>query len=153
MIWKWWNDLNNKFQDIQTDEAIVMPNHFHGIVFINENLSVGAALCYRPIGSQQPGRLKNKPPNTSGQPHRVAPTSLFDIMEWFKTMSTNEYIRNVKQNGWLPFHKRMWQRNYHDRIIKNETELINIREYIMNNPLKWELGRNNPKNWKQENDW
>ena len=73
--------------------------------------------------------------------------SLSKIMQWFKTMTTNEYIRNVKQNGWLPFHKRLWQRNYYDRIVRDEDELNSILEYILYNPLKWVLDRNHPQNW------
>jgi len=68
------------------------------------------------------------------------------IVQWFKTMMTNEYIRNVKQNNWKPFDKKIWQRNYYDRIIRNEKELNKIRKYIFENPLKWELDKNNPEN-------
>ena len=143
MVWKWWDEVSNKFTDIQTDKAIVMPNHFHGIVIIKKDLDVGAALCGRPKQHQQTeGNIIDK-----GQPHRVAPTSLFDVIEWFKTMTTNEYIRNVKQNDWVPFHTKLWQRNYYDRIVRDDDELHSIREYIMYNPLKWELDRNHPQNW------
>ena len=68
------------------------------------------------------------------------------IVQWFKTMTTNEYIRNVKQNNWKPFNQKIWQKNYYDRIIRNEKELDKIRKYIFENPLKWELDKNNPKN-------
>ena len=61
-------------------------------------------------------------------------------------MTTNEYIRNVKQNNWKPFDKKLWQRNYYDRIIRNEKELDKIRKYIFENPLKWELDKNNSEN-------
>jgi len=53
----------------------------------------------------------------------------------FKTMTTNEYICNAKQNGWKPFNSRLWQRNYYEHIVRNEIELNQIREYIINNPL------------------
>ncbi|MCK5466834.1 transposase [Candidatus Parcubacteria bacterium] len=68
------------------------------------------------------------------------------IIQWLKTMTTNEYIRNVKRNNWEPFDQKIWQRNYYDRIIRNEKELDKIRKYIFENPLKWELDRNNPEN-------
>jgi REP element-mobilizing transposase RayT len=38
----------------------------------------------------------------------------------------------------------VWQRNYYEHIIRNDNELNAIREYIVNNPLKWALDRNNP---------
>ncbi|GEM19923.1 hypothetical protein NONS58_13230 [Nitrosococcus oceani] len=53
-------------------------------------------------------------------------------------MTTNEYIRGVKQNGWPSFPGKLWQRNYWERIVRNETELDRIRDYIRNNPVQWE---------------
>ena len=58
------------------------------------------------------------------------------MIRWFKTMSTNEYIRHVKNNHWPPFIKRLWQRNYHDHVIRINDNLDKIREYIINNPTK-----------------
>ena len=63
-------------------------------------------------------------------------------------MTTNNYIRGVKNNGWEPFEKRLWQRNYYEHIIRNEKDLKQTREYIINNPLEWESDTENPKNWR-----
>src|SRR3970282_1256675 len=101
MVEQWWMELNNKFPDIETDTSMVMPNHFHGIVMI-----VGAALSGRPGFMDWDGF-------GDGQPLRVAPT-LGTIMDWFKTMTTNEYIRGVKQSGWPSFPGKLWQRNYNE---------------------------------------
>jgi REP element-mobilizing transposase RayT len=60
-------------------------------------------------------------------------------------MTTNAYIRGVKQFGWPPFPGQLWQRNYYDHIIRNESELDHVREYIRNNPLSWEQDQENPK--------
>ena len=57
------------------------------------------------------------------------------IVQWFKTMTTNEYIRHIKHNNLKPFTGKLWQRNYYEHIIRNEIELKQIREYIMNNHL------------------
>jgi putative transposase len=62
---------------------------------------------------------------------------LRNIIQWYKTMTTNEYIRNVKQNGWAPFPGKLWQRNYYEHIIRDETSYVKISEYIINNPLNW----------------
>ncbi len=59
-------------------------------------------------------------------------------------MTTNAYIRGVKHSDWSAFPGRLWQRNYYERIIRNDGELSSIREYIINNPLKWEMDRENP---------
>ena len=68
-------------------------------------------------------------------------SSIPKIVQWFKTMTTNEYIRRIKKDGWKPFHGKLWQRNYYEHIIRNEIELKQIREYIMNNPLKWKFDK------------
>ncbi len=60
--------------------------------------------------------------------------SLQKIIAWFKTMTTNEYIRNVKNNNWQPFNDKLWQRSYHDRFIRNKTEYHSIKQYIIDNP-------------------
>jgi len=121
MVEKWWYELNHKFPITKTGEYIVMPNHFHGIIVI-----VGADPCVcPPLGA-----------------HTGAP--LPEIIQWFKTMTTNEYIHGVKMMGWSLFHGKLWQRNYYEHIVRNEKELNEIRDYIANNPVQWELDRENP---------
>jgi len=58
-------------------------------------------------------------------------------------MTTNEYIHRIKLDGWKPFNGKLWQRNYYKHIIRNEIELIQIPEYIINNPLKLEFDQEN----------
>ena len=130
MIKTWWQKVGSKFPPVQTGEYVVMPNHFHGIINI-----VGAAPGGRPI--------RDNINNASGQPHRVAP-ALGDILNWFKTMTTNKYICRVKQNGWPPFPGRLWQRNYYEHIIRNEKDLNHIRQYIAENPINWQTDEENP---------
>ena len=64
-------------------------------------------------------------------------TSVPEAMHWFKTMTTNTYIRGVKQDGWPRFDGQLWQRSYYDRIIRDETALNEIRQYIVTNPARW----------------
>jgi len=79
--------------------------------------------------------------NITGE-HTGSP--LHRVIQWFKTMTTNEYIRGVKQHAWAPFPGKLWQRNYYEHIIRNENEMALIREYIMNNPAQWATDRENP---------
>ena len=65
---------------------------------------------------------------------RVAPTTLGDIVGSFKSLTTNEYINGVNNNGWKPFNKRIWQRNYWEHVIRTDDDLDKIRTYINNNP-------------------
>ena len=131
-IEKWWNKLKNKFPNIELDEFVVMPNHFHGIIQINNTnpIPVGADLrvCHDNTGELDVGE------HIKGE-HTGSP--LHTMIQWFKTMSTNDYIRNVKNNHWPPFNKKLWQRNYYEHIIRNEKSYLHISEYIRTNPLKW----------------
>ncbi len=70
---------------------------------------------------------------------------LHTVVQWFKTMTTNHYIRGVKQFGWPQFDRKLWQRNYYEHIIRDENEYEAIRQYIINNPSKWWLDRENPE--------
>ena len=112
IIVKWLLESENKFKDIKIDEYIVMPNHIHFII-------------------KRTGDRTGSTGDHTGSPLR-------DIIGWFKTMSTNEYIAGVKDGRFMPFKGRLWQRNYYEHIIRNYDDYINIAEYIQNNPLKWE---------------
>lgn len=92
--------------DITLDEFVVMPDHFHAILFIND---VGQKEM---LGAHR------------GAPLHRKPRSLGSIMAGFKSVCS-------QTAGFS-----LWQRNYYDRIIRNQTELDNIREYILYNPLK-----------------
>ena len=59
------------------------------------------------------------------------------IMQWYKTMTTNAYIRGVKSGMLPPFHKALWQRSYYDHVIRNEADYLRIWQYIDDNPAKW----------------
>ncbi|TXK95032.1 hypothetical protein BMR02_01830 [Methylococcaceae bacterium HT1] len=61
-----------------------------------------------------------------------------DVVGAFKSLSTNEYIQQVKSNNWPRFNKRLWQRNYYEHIIRNEDSHLIISQYIQSNPVKWQ---------------
>ena len=78
---------------------------------------------------------------------RPAPTmKLGDIVGAFKSITTNKYVDGLKEHAWTPFPGKLWQRNYFERIIRNENELDRIREYIISNPAKWQEDKENPEN-------
>ena len=52
-------------------------------------------------------------------------------------MTANEYICGVKQNNWKPFDKKLWQRGYHDHIIRNNNSFEQIRNCRLTNPVNW----------------
>jgi REP element-mobilizing transposase RayT len=58
-------------------------------------------------------------------------------VQTFKRQTTIEYIKMVKQNILPAFENRIWQKNYWERVLRNEGELNSAREYIQNNPQSW----------------
>jgi REP element-mobilizing transposase RayT len=132
MVEKWYFELENKYPDINCHEMVVMPNHFHCIV---ENVGADLRVC----PDKNDGNATNdgdviNDGDVEGE-HIGSP--LHRVVQWFKTMSTNEYIRGVKNLGWQPFNGKLWQRNYYEHIIRNEQSYKNISAYIINNPAKW----------------
>src|SRR5665647_513356 len=61
-----------------------------------------------------------------------------EMVNWFKTMTTNEYIRGVKNQGWKRFDSKLWQRNYWEHIIRDDGSYSRIASYILQNPSKWD---------------
>ena len=165
MVYDVWNDLPAFYPGVQTDAFIVMPNHIHGIIILvgadprvcpnadprvcPGQPSVGVGPCAYPDSC--PRAYRGEPPvgvgprAYPGQPQGVAPTmGLPDVVHRFKTMTTKRYADGVKRLGWEPFRGRLWQRNYYEHIIRNEESLNRIREYILTNPMRWALDRENP---------
>jgi len=104
-----WLEIPKHFPFVELDEFIVMPNHIHGIIFINK-----------------PDKVDWKP-NKFG----VQSQNLAAVIRGYK-VSVKAYstINNIEFS---------WQPRYHDRVIRNEKEYLNIREYIFNNPEQWLL--------------
>ena len=62
--------------------------------------------------------------------------SLSRVIQWFKTMTTNEYFRGVRTDCWTPVRAKLWQRGLNDHVIRSEDDLLAIREYIEFNPVR-----------------
>jgi REP element-mobilizing transposase RayT len=157
MVREEWERLPERFPTIELDHYVVMPNHIHGIILIDD-CPVGASLVDALNGTVD-GQVTPRVTPTkdiagdwqnTGAPATKGDVSqrvrLGDVIGAFKSLSTNAYIRGVRERGWPPFEKRVWQRNYYERIIRNNQELHAIRQYIADNPLKWDLDRENPAN-------
>lgn len=63
----------------------------------------------------------------------------------FKSLFALEYIRGIRSNKWPVFDGRVWQRNYYEHVIRDDSDLKRIRRYIEENPLRWELDEENPQ--------
>lgn len=150
-----WNGIPQHFPNVVLDEFIVMPNHIHGIVIFNvgaKNVSPGpcdgtpGSCDINPNGAKNgtpgprdinPNRAKNVSPLQHGTSMTIG-----SVIRGFKIGVTKWFRQDiVGANDYLPQHA-VWQRNYYEHIIRNETELEKIREYIVNNPLNWETDEN-----------
>lgn len=116
-----WMQSSNIRTEIDLDVFVVMPNHLHGIIFI-QNLGV-QNLGERPLAPTCLGSLG------MGLKHQ----SIGSMIAGFKSSVTKQ-INNIRAMPGTP----VWQRNYYDHIIRNEKSLAQIRQYIINNPQTWE---------------
>ena len=118
-----WFDLPNHNPNIQLDAFVVMPNHIHGIIIINDD--VGAI---------------HESPTTNEYTKQRRLMTLPKIIGCFK-MNSAKQINQLRQTPGIP----VWLRNYYEHVIRNEYELTQISEYIQNNSLQWHLDRENPQ--------
>ena len=124
-----WDELPNQYPGIRNDAFVVMPNHIHAILVLTPAHPVGAdpRVC---------------PPLTNA----TRPLSLPEVIQRFKTLTTKRYIEGVERHGWPAFTGRLWQRNYHEHIIRTERSLHRLRQYVANNPAQWPRDKENPAN-------
>jgi len=142
MVKIWHMKLEEKFPNVKNHEMVIMPNHIHFIIEIKYGYQgqthgsaptqkkisnpVGADPCVRPLAPcVRPNPIRNH-------------VYVGDIVQWFKTMTTNAYIKMVKNGTCPPFNKRIWQRNYHEHVVRDDVDYERVATYTINNPLTWE---------------
>lgn len=142
-----WEEIPNQFSFICLDEMIIMPNHIHGVLWIdNDHHHCGDAInrvydcdsdcchCKDAINrvSTEKTETKNKQSGgITGNKNPMFHENLSRVIRWFKGRCTFE-INKIN-----PKPKFAWQSRFHDRIIRNSNELKRIQYYIMMNPEKW----------------
>jgi putative transposase len=167
-----WQALPSWFPTIALDEFVVMPNHVHLIIWFQWSNSVGATLAVardaadanRAGASFGPAGEAGLSPDPKG--HSPAPTTgdtvtrewvvpspttpnlyprLGDVVGTFKSLVFAVYLEWIEQHE--PTRRaRFWQRNYYEQVIRGNKELHAIRQYITENPARWQLDRDNPSN-------
>ena len=113
--WEW---LAVRYPYVTLDEYVVMPNHLHGIIAMTDPCRGGSRTAQTPVRRQPLGRMIGA----------------------FKTVSTKRLNLARRTPG-----RPIWQRNYYERVIRDDEELAGVREYIVNNPTQWELDKYNPE--------
>lgn len=155
-----WQNLPKYHPRLELDEFVIMPNHIHGILFLIDNNdissdhhnSVGAGLADN-FEVNAGATCKTRPYKIS-IPTKPAPTNnlatennhgIPEIIRGFKTFSARR-VNQIRHTSGIP----VWQRNYYDHIIRDETSLQKIRQYIQTNPNLWQVDQlhpNNPSKW------
>jgi putative transposase len=119
-----WNEIPAHFPHVALDEFVVMPNHVHGIIVIT-------------VGVRHAVPLPNPVQPKSEHFQKPIAGSIPTIIRSFKSAVTKRINQTRKTPG-----VTLWQRNYYERIIRNENEMNTIRQYIINNPLNWRSDEN-----------
>ena len=116
-----WMNIPAHFHSVELDEWIVMPNHLHGILLLADT----------EINQQR---------NPANYFSKISPSSktLAVVIRTYKAAVTTACRQAMEKEF-------AWQRNYFERIIRNEAELNRIRQYIISNPENWENDAENPK--------
>jgi REP element-mobilizing transposase RayT len=143
-----WEEIPAHHASVAPDEFVVMPNHIHGILVIHES----------PAGARV---IESDSTSASVEAQFIAPKSASERVEQNHTAMVGAIVRAFKARCTHAIHQAqsaettIWQRNYYEHIIRNEKELMSIREYISNNPMQWDLDANNPhaKNLGVTNVW
>ncbi len=122
--------------NVELGEFVIMPNHVHGIVRLTGRGELHSPLesayelpCNPPGECNPPGGFN--PPGECNSPLRSPSQSIGAIVRGYKSAVT-------KQLGLMGFDEKLWQRNYYDRIIRDENAHQRISDYILNNPAKWQ---------------
>ena len=154
-----WQKTAQIRKNVSLDTWIIMPNHLHGIVIINNNNEPhgnthGVATCRDALHVSKNGNAHGVATrgNAQGDACNASLQKGVANDNKFGTQMNNlsSIIRGFKSATTKRIHRARsdfsWQSRFYDHIIRNEKSLNKIREYIINNPLKWEFDKNNPAN-------
>ena len=141
VVQKWWDVIPIHFPNVELGAFVIMPNHMHGIIFINAERR-GEVLSPRddPNNNIRDGHT-NGAYNLDGETPPLRKPTLGQIIAYFKYQSTKEMNRIETETAITKF----WQRNYYEHIIRDERDLQNKTDYINANPSLWDRDENNPK--------
>ena len=126
-------------REISLDEFVVMPNHLHGIILIHAGEGIGETdVVPGGVGAtgRSPLRAARRCSSRPGPPLR----SLGSLIGGFKSAATIR-INALRETPGMT----VWQRNYYEHVIRDDSELQRIREYVRQNPLQWTIDRENPE--------
>jgi REP element-mobilizing transposase RayT len=120
--------------ELELDAYIIMPNHLHGIIVIKDEPETQKKSM---VGTHGRASLRGVTPQNASL--RRQSRSLGAIIAGFKSAATKR-INEERNMPRIP----VWQSRFYEHIIRNDKDLNNIREYIVNNPMQWHVDEENP---------
>jgi len=147
IVQRTWDNLPNHFRQVALDQFIVMPNHVHGIIMLNDErrCGVGAKQGSSASPASVPPAIPVTNQGKAGESlalplHGTVAGSLCAVVQNFKSVTT----RKINKIRHTPAHP-LWQRNYYEHVIRNDRDLAAIRDYIAGNPARWLDDDNHPE--------
>ncbi len=131
-----WRTVPIHFADVELDVFVVMPNHVHGIIVIAD---AGEAPNVRATHASPLRQGPNGAMDAAEVPRGPKRRSVGAIIGSYKSA----VAKAIHETGDAPG-PAIWQRNYFEHIIRNDVALNRIRQYILDNPLRWACDRYNP---------
>jgi len=142
-----WLKTSDIRQEVLLGEFVVMPNHFHGILKVNNGATChkGTADHNKGTARVDEGTARRAP--TVEQFGKPIAASLSTIIRSFKS-SVTKCINEIRNSPGLP----VWQRNYYEHVIRDEADYNRIAEYVTTNPQRWIEDKLHPNNYVADNN-
>ena len=129
-----WEKLPKRFPNIELGAYMIMPNHMHGIIeIINDRGTAGNQINFDAESSRRAPMQEQFQKPVAG--------SIPTMIRSYKS-AVSYRINLMRGTDGVP----VWQRNYYEHVIRNETDLQNKTDYIESNPLLWDEDDENPNN-------
>ena len=122
-------EIKNHFLGINVDDYVIMPNHVHLLIWVK--FSVGNAYM------RSNGKEADQNWERNAYMRLVLPVKRADML-------IPKAIQNFKAAVSRELGMKIWQKSYHDEIVRNNEMLVRIRKYIKDNPKNWNRDKNNP---------
>jgi putative transposase len=162
-----WREISKHYESVLIDEFVIMPNHIHGIIWLDDRRAQLGVMNHAPTPMMNDvnvaarlGVINHAPTQMANDANvgaqfiapeinitaqfiapktREAQPTLGEVVRAFKARAS-QASKTIRSND----SKALWQRNYYEHVARNEPDLQVIREYINNNPKQWHLDRENP---------